>query len=198
MVAVLTDAVLRRGSFTLGPVTARLDWGDRVAITGPNGAGKSTLLAAILGHLPVDAGRASLGSGVLVGEVDQARALFTVDAPVLDVLARLLPELVTADLRTLLAKFGLRADHMKRPATTLSPGERTRAALALLQARGVNLLVLDEPTNHLDLPAIEQLEAALADYTGTLLLVTHDRRMLEVVHTTRQWQVTAGQVVEGS
>ncbi|WP_239332091.1 ABC-F family ATP-binding cassette domain-containing protein [Frankia sp. CiP3] len=198
VVAVLTDAVLRRGSFTLGPVTARLDWGDRVAITGPNGAGKSTLLAAILGHLPVDGGRASLGSGVLVGEVDQARALFTVDAPVLDVLARLLPELVTADLRTLLAKFGLRADHMKRPATTLSPGERTRAALALLQARGVNLLVLDEPTNHLDLPAIEQLEAALADYTGTLLLVTHDRRMLEVVHTTRQWQVTAGQVVEGS
>ncbi|WP_239310107.1 MULTISPECIES: ABC-F family ATP-binding cassette domain-containing protein [unclassified Frankia] len=198
VVAVLTDAVLRRGSFTLGPVTARLDWGDRVAITGPNGAGKSTLLAAILGHLPVDAGRASLGSGVLVGEVDQARALFTVDAPVLDVLARLLPELVTADLRTLLAKFGLRADHMKRAATTLSPGERTRAALALLQARGVNLLVLDEPTNHLDLPAIEQLEAALADYTGTLLLVTHDRRMLEVVHTTRQWQVTAGQVIEGS
>ena len=68
---------------------------------------------------------------------------------------------------------------MPRPAATLSPGERTRAALALLQARGVNLLVLDEPTNHLDLPAIEQLESALASYPGTLLLVTHDRRMLD-------------------
>jgi len=81
-----------------------------------------------------------------------------------------------------------------RPAATLSPGERTRAALALLQARGVNLLVLDEPTNHLDLPAIEQLEAALADYPGTLLLVTHDRRMLAAVATTRQVEVAGGQV----
>ena len=88
-------------------------------------------------------------------------------------------------MRTLLAKFGLRAAHVLRPAGTLSPGERTRAALALLQARGVNLLVLDEPTNHLDLPAIEQLESALAGYPGTLLLVTHDRRMLDAVHTTR-------------
>ncbi|CAM5488569.1 ABC-F family ATP-binding cassette domain-containing protein OS=Streptomyces microflavus OX=1919 GN=G3I39_17185 PE=4 SV=1 [Streptomyces microflavus] len=83
-----------------------------------------------------------------------------------------------------------------RPATSLSPGERTRAALALLQGRGVNLLVLDEPTNHLDLPAIEQLEAALESYTGTLLLVTHDRRMLEAVRTTRRIEVADGQVKE--
>ena len=72
-----------------------------------------------------------------------------------------MPDWPTADVRTLLAKFGLGADHVDRPASSLSPGERTRAALALLQARGVNLLVLDEPTNHLDLPAIEQLEQAL-------------------------------------
>ena len=76
------------------------------------------------------------------------------------------------------------------------PGERTRAALALLQARGVNLLVLDEPTNHLDLPAIEQLEQALEAYTGTLLLVTHDRRMLEAVGLTRHWNVADGVVRE--
>ncbi len=85
---------------------------------------------------------------------------------------------------------------MVRPAATLSPGERTRAALALLQARGVNVLVLDEPTNHLDLPAIEQLEQALADYAGTLLLVTHDRRMLEAVRTTRRLVVSGGRVRE--
>ena len=83
-----------------------------------------------------------------------------------------------------------------RRAATLSPGERTRAALALLQARGVNLLVLDEPTNHLDLPAIEQLESALEGYTGTLLLVTHDRRMLEAVSTTRRLEVSDGKVIE--
>ena len=82
------------------------------------------------------------------------------------------------------------------PAATLSPGERTRAALALLQARGVNLLVLDEPTNHLDLPAIEQLESALDAYPGTLLLVTHDRRMLDAVRTTRRIEVDAGRVTE--
>jgi ATPase subunit of ABC transporter with duplicated ATPase domains len=81
-----------------------------------------------------------------------------------------------------------------RPADTLSPGERTRAALALLQARGVNLLVLDEPTNHLDLAAIEQLESALAGYPGTLLLVTHDRRMLAAVRTDRHIEVTGGTV----
>jgi ATPase subunit of ABC transporter with duplicated ATPase domains len=83
-----------------------------------------------------------------------------------------------------------------RPAASLSPGERTRAALALLQARGVNLLVLDEPTNHLDLPAIEQLESALANYPGTFLLVTHDRRMLEAVTVNRRFAVARGQVTE--
>jgi ATPase subunit of ABC transporter with duplicated ATPase domains len=93
--------------------------------------------------------------------------------------------------------FGLRAAHVQRAADRLSPGERTRAALALLQARGVNLLVLDEPTNHLDLPAIEQLESALASYRGTLLLVTHDRRMLGEVTTTRRLSVTDGHVTTG-
>jgi ATPase subunit of ABC transporter with duplicated ATPase domains len=101
-----------------------------------------------------------------------------------------------AEVRTLLAKFGLRADHVTRPVDELSPGERTRAGLALLQARGVNLLVLDEPTNHLDLPAIEQLEQALDSYDGTLLLVTHDRRMLDAVRLDRHWHVDAGRVTE--
>ena len=96
----------------------------------------------------------------------------------------------------MLAKFGLRAGHVLRCAVTLSPGERTRAALALLQARGVNLLVLDEPTNHLDLPAIEQVESALETYPGTLLLVTHDRRMLDAVQTNRHIDVDRGQVTD--
>jgi ATPase subunit of ABC transporter with duplicated ATPase domains len=196
VVAVLTGAVVSRAGFTLGPVTVQLDWADRVAVTGSNGAGKSTLLAALLGRIELDAGRSSLGPGVVVGEVDQARALFNADGTLLDVFGRLLPDVETAELRTLLAKFGLRADHVGRACSTLSPGERTRAGLALLQTRGVNLLVLDEPTNHLDLPAIEQLEAALADYPGTLLLVTHDRRMLDAVHTTRRWHVEAGQLTE--
>jgi ATPase subunit of ABC transporter with duplicated ATPase domains len=167
-----------------------------VAITGANGAGKSTLLAALLGRAALAEGHAALGPGVVVGEVDQARALFLGEMPLLDAFGAVVPELPPAEVRTLLAKFGLRAEHVTRPAATLSPGERTRAALALLQARGVNLLVLDEPTNHLDLPAIEQLESALDSYSGTLLLVTHDRRMIDAVHTTRRLQVAGGRVTE--
>ncbi|MEV1331523.1 ABC-F family ATP-binding cassette domain-containing protein [Micromonospora costi] len=196
VVAALRDAVVRRGGFTLGPVNLQIDWADRVAITGANGSGKSTLLAALLGRLPLDAGHATLGPGVVVGEVDQARGLFLGDAPLIDAFRAAVPDLSPADARTLLAKFGLRAGHVLRPAATLSPGERTRAALALLQGRGVNLLVLDEPTNHLDLPAIEQLESALATYPGTLLLVTHDRRMLDAVATTRRLRVDAGRIAE--
>jgi ATPase subunit of ABC transporter with duplicated ATPase domains len=196
VVATLREAEVRRGDFRLGPATLQIDWADRVAITGANGAGKSTLLAALLGRLPLDAGDAVLGSGVVVGEVDQARKLFHGSESLLDAFCAAVPETEPAEVRTLLAKFGLRAEHVLRPATTLSPGERTRAALALLQGRGVNLLVLDEPTNHLDLPAIEQLEAALDTYTGTLLLVTHDRRMLDAVRTTRRIEVADGKVTE--
>jgi ATPase subunit of ABC transporter with duplicated ATPase domains len=196
VVAALRGALVHRGSFTLGPVDLQIDWADRVAITGANGSGKSTLLAALLGRLPLDAGHGWLGPGVVVGEVDQARGLFVGDQALLDAFGAAAPDLAPADVRTLLAKFGLRAAHVLRPSATLSPGERTRAALALLQARGVNLLVLDEPTNHLDLPAIEQLESALASYPGTLLLVTHDRRMLDTVHTDRHIRVDAGRVTD--
>ncbi|WP_406864054.1 ribosomal protection-like ABC-F family protein [Streptomyces sp. HUAS MG47] len=196
VVATLREAEVRRGDFRFGPASLQVDWADRVAITGANGAGKSTLLAALLGRLPLDSGAATLGSGVVVGEVDQARKLFHGQESLLDAFCAAVPDTEPAEVRTLLAKFGLKADHVLRPATTLSPGERTRAALALLQGRGVNLLVLDEPTNHLDLPAIEQLESALDSYRGTLLLVTHDRRMLDAVHTTRRLEVAAGKVIE--
>ncbi|WNM42516.1 ABC-F family ATP-binding cassette domain-containing protein [Micromonospora halotolerans] len=196
VVASLRGARVRRGDFTLGPVDLQIDWADRVAITGANGSGKSTLLAALLGRLPLDEGHAALGPGVVVGEVDQARGLFLGDEPLLDAFGAAVPELSPADVRTLLAKFGLRADHVLRRAATLSPGERTRAALALLQGRGVNLLVLDEPTNHLDLAAIEQLESALAGYPGTLLLVTHDRRMLDAVSVNRRLRVADGRIAE--
>jgi ATPase subunit of ABC transporter with duplicated ATPase domains len=194
--ATLIDAVVRRGAFEFGPVTLEVSWGDRISITGPNGSGKSTLLDALLGRIPLDAGRGSLGPGVVVGEVDQARGLFASELPLIDAFAGHVPDLALADLRTLLAKFGLKAEHVGRGASTLSPGERTRAALALLQARGVNLLVLDEPTNHLDLAAIEQLEQALESYPGTLLLVTHDRRMLAAVRTNRRLTVAGGRVTE--
>jgi ATPase subunit of ABC transporter with duplicated ATPase domains len=94
--------------------------------------------------------------------------------------------LTVPEARSLLAKFGLRAEHLSRPRSLLSPGERTRAELAMFQARQVNFLVLDEPTNHLDLPAVEQIEEALAGFGGTVLLVSHDRRLLDAVDLTRR------------
>ncbi|MCW1959533.1 MAG: ATP-binding cassette domain-containing protein [Mycobacterium sp.] len=196
VVATVDNAVVRQGDYVLGPVSLQVDAGERIGITGPNGAGKSTLLRLLLGRQAPDEGRASLGASVAIGEIDQARAEFSGQDRLVDRFEQRVPTWSTADVRTLLAKFGLRADHVERPVDQLSPGERTRAGLALLQACGTNVLVLDEPTNHLDLPAIEQLEQALESYDGTLLLVTHDRRMLQNVRLDRSWVVDRGRVSE--
>lgn len=196
VVATLDNAVVRQGDFVLGPVSLQVDAGERIGITGPNGAGKSTLLRLLLGRRQPDEGRASLGANVEIGEIDQARADFTGSERLVDRFEQRVPSWPTADVRTLLAKFGLRADHVERTVDELSPGERTRAGLALLQACGTNVLVLDEPTNHLDLAAIEQLEQALDSYDGALLLVTHDRRMLQNVRLDRSWLVDNGCVSE--
>lgn len=196
VVATLENTVVRQGEFVLGPVSLQVDAGERIGITGPNGAGKSTLLRLLLGRQQPDEGRASLGANVAIGEIDQARADFTGTDRLVDRFEQRVPAWSTADARTLLAKFGLRADHVERTVDELSPGERTRAGLALLQACGTNVLVLDEPTNHLDLAAIEQLEQALETYDGALLLVTHDRRMLQNVRLDRAWAVDNGCVTE--
>jgi len=188
-------AVVRRGSFALGPIDLQVNYGERVAVLGPNGSGKTTLLDTMLGRHEPDEGEVWSGPGVVVGELDQARAAFADgDTTLLDAFAGR-TGFTTSETRSLLAKFGLGAQHVDRPAASLSPGERTRASLALLSAQGVNCLVLDEPTNHLDLPAIEQLESALAGYTGTLLVVTHDRALLDALAFTRRIEIEGGRVV---
>ncbi|GAA5036407.1 ABC-F family ATP-binding cassette domain-containing protein [Terrabacter aeriphilus] len=201
LVATLSDAVVERQGFRLGPVSLAVGRGDRVALVGDNGSGKTTLLAALLGDLPLQAGRQALGTRVAVGVIDQRRHLLDDDATVLDVVRRELgphPETAmewpVADVRTLLAKFGLGSDHVARPARSLSMGERTRALMALFQGREVNLLVLDEPTNHLDVDAIEQLEAAVAAFGGTVLVVSHDESLLDGIRLTHRWTVARGRV----
>ncbi len=125
--------------------------------------------------------------------MDQTRAGFEGGAPLL---GAFMAEtgLALSEARSLLAKFALTEEHVDRPTARLSPGERSRAVLAALMARGVNCLVLDEPTNHLDLMAIEQLESALDAYEGTLIVVTHDRRFLDALHVTRTVEVDDGTV----
>jgi ATPase subunit of ABC transporter with duplicated ATPase domains len=187
----LEDAVVERGEFTLGPLDLELGWAERLALVGANGSGKSTLIDVIAGRQPLSSGGLWLGPGVVVGELTQQR----------DELAR--GELLSAftktsglneeEARTLLAKFGLGADHVRRAAGSLSPGERTRALLALLVARGVNCLILDEPTNHLDVPAIEELERALEAFDGTVVLVTHDRRFLSSFRASKSLELGRNQ-----
>ncbi len=197
VVATLNEATRRLGDFTLGPVSLQVDAGQRIGVTGPNGAGKTTLLGLLLGWSQPDSGSASLGASVAVGVIDQARTGLDHGVALGTAFERVVPEMTQAEVRTLLAKFGLKADQVGVEVGRLSPGERTRAAMALLQARGVNLLVLDEPTNHLDLPAIEQLEEALAAYDGALLLVSHDRRLLANVRLDQRWHVEDGRVALG-
>ena len=194
VVATLDEATASLGPFTFGPASLQVIAGDRIGVTGPNGAGKTTLLRLLLGRLAPDTGRASLGTSVAIGEIDQTRTGLAEDLALGDAFEVAMPQMAPADVRTLLAKFGLKADQVTSRVGRLSPGERTRAAMALLQARGVNLLVLDEPTNHLDLPAIEQLEEALETYDGSLLLVSHDRRLLDNVRLDHRWHVQDGRV----
>ncbi|MGO2780443.1 ABC-F family ATP-binding cassette domain-containing protein [Glutamicibacter arilaitensis] len=194
VMCTLNEASVSHGDYTFGPVSVQVNAGDRIGITGPNGAGKSTLLNLLLGKLAPHSGTASLGSSVNIGEIDQARTQLPGHLPLGEAFEHEVPEYSAAEVRTLLAKFGLKADQSSALVDELSPGERTRASMALLQARGVNLLVLDEPTNHLDVPAIEQLEEALEAYTGALLLVTHDRRLLENVTLAARWEVAEGQL----
>jgi ATPase subunit of ABC transporter with duplicated ATPase domains len=196
VVVQLTKAVVSRGDVTLGPIDLIIGPADRIRITGPNGSGKTTLVDALLGRAELQDGRRYAGPRVVFGELDQSRREFTTDMPVVGVV-RAATGLDESDARTLLAKFRLAGDTALRSAAALSPGERTRAALALLQARGVNCLVLDEPTNHLDIEAIEQLEQALEAYRGTLILVTHDRRLAEAIRTDQEIDVTALRAVCG-
>jgi ATPase subunit of ABC transporter with duplicated ATPase domains len=189
LVVALKRAVLKRGAFRLGPLDLHIRWGERISISGPNGSGKTTLLEALLGRLPLAAGERRMGPSVVFGEIGQARALLPPDEPLLSSF-RSATELPETEARTLLAKFDLYADQLRRRPSGVSPGERSRAELAVLAARGVGCLVLDEPTNHLDLPAVEELERALAAFDGTLLLVSHDRRFLERVGVTRVVEVS--------
>jgi ATPase subunit of ABC transporter with duplicated ATPase domains len=184
-VLTVDSVVVCRGDCVVGPIDLSVHPGDRLRVVGANGSGKSLLLSVLTGATPPESGRISVVARGQVGVMDQQRsAVPRSDATLID----WFPEatsMVSTQARTLLAKFGLGVDDISRPTSTLSPGERTRANLALLAANETDMLVLDEPTNHLDLPAIEQLEQAINRYAGTLILVTHDETFAASVHIDR-------------
>ncbi len=161
--------------------------GDRIGIVGPNGAGKTTLLRTIAGELsPLD-GALTFGNAVQIGYLAQLRRAAIAGETVLDALVGTIP-VTPGEARSYLARFLFRGDDVLKEVRTLSGGERSRLELALLGIQPSNLLLLDEPTNHLDIPAREAIEAFMRESPATLLVVSHDRRLLETV-CDRLWVV---------
>ena len=198
VVARLADAVVERPGvdgdpgLPARPGVARGRVGRPAGRRRPQRLGQVDPAGGAVRPLPLASGSQWVGPSVVVGEISQRRDLFA-GAPTP---ARRLPRRHRrrrpGAARSALAKFGLSAEHVERAPESLSPGERTRATLAVLQVRGVNVLVLDEPTNHLDLEAVEQLEQAIEAFAGTLVLVTHDRTMLDAVGIDRVVEVDVG------
>ena len=162
--------------------------GECAAVIGPNGAGKTTFLRTILGEIPPLHGEVELGSGLRTGYFAQAHEGLHADWTLMEEIQAVAPAMLDSEVRDYLAKFLFTGDDVFRTVGTLSGGEQGRLALACLALQGANVLFLDEPTNHLDLPSQEVLQAALSDFEGTILLVSHDRYLIDAL-ATQVWEV---------
>ncbi len=167
--------------------------GERVALIGPNGAGKSTFVKTLMGQLPPLAGRLRVGASVRIGYLAQAHSDLPGDMTVLDAVLQKAPRMEIGEARSLLGRFLFSGDDVFKPMAALSGGQRSRVALARLTLEGANFLVLDEPTNHLDIASQEVMEVVLRAFGGTVLLVTHDRYLVDAL-ATQVWVVSGGQL----
>jgi ATP-binding cassette, subfamily F, member 3 len=182
--------------FTVSDIT--LYRGETVALIGPNGAGKSTFLKTITEQLAPLSGEVRLGAGVQIGYFAQAHESLDPRKTIMDEIMTIKP-MLPAEARNYLALFLFTGDEVFRTVDTLSGGERGRVALAKLALTGANLLLLDEPTNHLDIDSQEVLQSVMADFNGTIILVTHDRYLVDAL-ATQIWTARAGEfsVFEGT
>jgi ATP-binding cassette subfamily F protein 3 len=173
--------------------------GECAALIGPNGAGKTTFLRTILGELPPLGGRVRLGASLHVGYFAQTQGALDPARSALDEILGARPDMRISEARDYLARFLFTGDDVFKPVAALSGGERARVALALLALQGANFLLLDEPTNHLDLMAQEVLQRVLGEFPGTILLVTHDRYLVDAL-ATQVWALERGglRVYEGN
>ena len=186
-VAVARDVTINVGDRTLiKGFTSTIQRGEVVGFVGPNGSGKSTFLRALTGDRDINGGELRLGGSVQPSYYRQDMAQVPTDRTLYEVISDLRPRWERRMVQGHLARFGFSGDEVQRKAETLSGGERARVALAMMVLTRANFLLLDEPTNHLDIESVEALEDALLDYEGTILLVSHDRAMLEAL-TSRVW-----------
>jgi ATP-binding cassette subfamily F protein 3 len=163
--------------------------GECAAVIGPNGAGKTTFLKMLIGEIEPLRGEVKLGASLKVGYFAQAHEGLDPDLTVLEEVLRTGTGLKISEARNLLGSYLFSGDDVDKPVAVLSGGERGRLALAKLTLQGANLLLLDEPTTHLDLPSQEILQEALADFPGTILLVSHDRYLIEAL-ATQVWAIS--------
>ncbi|MEN4011655.1 MAG: ABC-F family ATP-binding cassette domain-containing protein [Bellilinea sp.] len=165
--------------------------GECAAVIGPNGAGKTTFLKTLLGQIPPYSGEVLLGASLKIGYFAQAHEGLNPELTLMESIFEIVPDWLPAQARDYLARFLFTGDDVFKTVNLLSGGERGRLALARLALQGANLLLLDEPTNHLDLPAQETLQSLLADYQGTILLISHDRYLIDSL-ATQIWEVLPG------
>lgn len=190
----LQDCTQDYGKVQIGPINLRVAGGEKLVITGPNGGGKSTILHMAIGMLHPSQGRVKLGAGVKLGLIDQDQTLPSPTNSLIDNFCEL-TGLPKPESHNVLARFNLKGDDLLRPADDLSPGQRSRALLASLVIKGTNCLLLDEPTNHLDIEASEELESAVRNYSGTMVVVTHDREFIDAIKPTRTIVVRDGKLL---
>ncbi len=170
--------VVRGGKRLISDINLKLERGERLAILGPNGCGKTSLLLAFLGELEPASGTITWGHNVQPAYLAQESEPELLGKDPFEAIEALMPAWKAGEIRSYLARFLFRGDHVFQHIDSLSGGEKSRLALAGLLLSPANVLILDEPTNHLDVESSEALEAALAQYPGTLIMVTHDRRMI--------------------
>jgi macrolide transport system ATP-binding/permease protein len=180
------DLVKKFTKATIGPLNAHIEYGDTVAITGKNGAGKSTFIEMLAGTLTPDSGTVSRAKNLVLGYLRQKPLIET--QTVFESMPNSTREEITRT-HHILARFGFTETQITKPISILSPGERSRLTLAQLVVTGPNCIILDEPSNHLDIEALEALENALRTFTGTVIVISHDRYFLERVQPNKVIEV---------
>ena len=195
--ATVNGAVVEFGSVVLGPYSLVINTGQKIVIIGPNAGGKSSFIKLLAGVVKPTGGSINISNGMTIGYIDQDFSFREPNKSVLDNIIRDTGS-TNSEIYNLLARFNIKKEKADSLPHALSPGQRVRALLAGVVAQGANLLILDEPTNHLDIPASNELQSALKQYDGTIVVVTHDRELIEALGDKKIVVIDKGKILTGN